>query len=197
MLTSHSLLFVIGFLRGPNIRKVLSNLKPQFLKCVWWMYQWYFKRYFISFTFFYQQFVKNQKSLLKCIGFWKPATPSKEKLANKPHDNNRCWAQQIYQQLGKLSEPKSTEQEEKSAPPYDNGTRELTPMWKSRYGIAYADDVAWRFWFWSEFWRHTPIFHYILTTSSTKTRAVSFKLWRIYQKKVIQELWSHMRCTWA
>lgn len=55
---------------------------------------------------------KPEKSLLKCTGFCKSATPPKKKLANKPHNSNRCWAQQIYQQLGKLSEPKSTEQEE-------------------------------------------------------------------------------------
>jgi len=57
----------------------------------------------------------------------------------------------IHQQLGKLSQPKSTDQEEKSASQYDNETRDLTPMWKSRREIAYVDDVAWRFLFWSEF----------------------------------------------
>lgn len=81
-----------------------------------------------------------------------------------------------YQQLFKLIRPKSTEQEEKSAPQYENKVRDLTPMWRSRHKTAYLDDVAWRFWFWSEFWRHTANFHYILTTSITITKAVSLTL---------------------
>lgn len=57
----------------------------------------------------------------------------------------------IYQQLGKMGKLKSTEQEEKFVPQYDNKTRDPTPVWKSRHEVVYARDVAWTFWFWSEF----------------------------------------------
>lgn len=73
--------------------------------------------------------------MLQNLGFWNPEALSKEKLANNLHDSNRCQEQQKYQQLGKLREPKTTGQDEKSAPQYEDETGFSTSMWKSIPGL--------------------------------------------------------------
>lgn len=89
----------------------------------------------MSFAVFSQQFVKKHTSLLKGIDFWKAATPSKEKLASQPHDSKRCWVQQIYTNTwASWVNPKALNK--KSAPQYDNRTRDLTSIWKSRHGMC-------------------------------------------------------------